>query len=167
MEYRYTHPYDPTHITMHDCVVTRIDLETDGDGTRMIWHLPDGIWIAPEIAGDGVKNTCLTHEACAVFSGKYLRRDDLAVSICKKSRWHGKDKQLLTETSLHMRLEEFVEVFRAEGWSLEVVDAYTEGCHFLIDGELRTAKKREGITITFTAETANYFWNAIHPDRVW
>ena len=133
----------------------------------MTWYLPDGIWISPEIAGDGVLKTCLTDEACAVFSGKYLRRDDLAVSICKKSRWHGKDKQLLTETSLCMRLEEFVEAFRVEGWSLEVVNIYTEDCHFLIDGELRTAKKREGITITFTAETANYFWNAIQLDRVW
>ena len=54
-EWVYTHPHDPMLLTMHDCTVTRIDLETSEDSTRMVWHLPDGIWVAPEIAGEGVQ----------------------------------------------------------------------------------------------------------------
>ena len=52
-EWVNTHPHDPMLLTMHDCTVTRIDLETSEDSTRMAWHLPDGIWVAPEIAGEG------------------------------------------------------------------------------------------------------------------
>ena len=166
-DWTYTHPHDPKRLTMHDCLVTSIELETNGDETRMIWYLPDGIWISPAVAGDGIQKTCHTHEACAVFSGKHLRGDDLAVSICKKSRWHGKDKQLLTETRLCMTLDEFVEAFRAEDRSMEIVNTYTEDFLFLIEGELRTSKKRESVTLSFSAESANYYWSTIDPDRVW
>ena len=61
-EWINTHPHDPMLLTMHDCTVTRIDLETSEDSTRMVWHLPDGIWVAPEVAGEGIQKTCRTAE---------------------------------------------------------------------------------------------------------
>ena len=170
MEYRYTHPHDSKLVTMHDCVVTRIDLETTEDGTRMTWYLPDGIWISPEIAGDGVQKTCRTDEAHAVFTAKHPHTEwDQEASICMKSRWHGKDKRMNTETWMYMTITELVEKMQKGEWSLEIINTYTEEYIFHVTGEIHTPKERwwHRFRMIFTAETANYFWNAIHPDRVW
>ena len=35
-EWVKTHPHAPMLLTMHDCTVTRIDLETSEDSTRMV-----------------------------------------------------------------------------------------------------------------------------------
>lgn len=169
-DWKFTHPHDPMVLTMHDCFVTRIELETDGDEKHMTWHIPDGIWIAPGIPYHDIEKMCRTNEACAVFSGEYLHyEDDLSVSVCLKSRWHGQNKRLLTETWSCMSLGEFVEEFRKQGWSLEIVNTYTEGTCFYVTGEIHTPKKRwwREFRISFNAETANYYWDAIHPDRVW
>ena len=170
MEYRYTHPHDSKLVTMHDCVVTRIDLETTEDGTRMTWYLPDGIWISPEIAGDGVQKTCRTDEAHAVFTAKHPHTEwDQEASICMKSRWHGKDKRMNTETWMYMTITELVEKMQKGEWSLEIINTYTEEYIVHVTGEIHTPKERwwHRFRMIFTADTANYFWNTIQPDRVW
>lgn len=157
-------------LTMHDCIVTRIDLETTEDETRMTYHFPDGIWIAPEIADNDVQKTCRTAEACAVFEEKHPDTEwDQEASICIKSRWHGKDKRMNTETWEHMTIIELVQKMQTGGWSLEIVNTYTEGYTFHITGEIHTPKERwwRQFRMTFTTEAANYYWDAIHPDRVW
>ncbi len=158
-------------LTMHDCTVTKIDLEEREEETRMTWHLPDGIWIAPGISCHEIKKTCRTAEACIVFSGKELfdYEDDLSVSVCMKSRWHGKDKRMLTETWEYMTLPAFITQMKENGWSFEIVNTYTEGSMFLITGDIHTPKERHRceFRISFIADSANYFWNDIHPDRVW
>lgn len=169
-EWVNTHPHDPMLLTMHDCTVTRIDLETSEDSTRMIWHLPDGIWVAPEIAGEGITKTCRTAEACAVFEAKHPDTEwDQEASICIKSRWHGKDKRMNTETWAYVTVPELAQAMQKDGWSLEIVSTYTEGRIFLVTGEIHTPKERRWrqFRMTFTAETASYFWDAIRPDRVW
>lgn len=169
-EWVYTHPHDPMLLTMHDCTVTRIDLETAEDSTRMIWHLPDGIWVAPEIGGEGIQKTCRTAEACVVFEAKHPDTEwDQEASICMKSRWHGKDKRMNTETWAYVTIPELAKNIQEGGWSLEVINTYTEGRIFLVTGEIHTPKERwwRQFRMTFTAETASYFWDAICPDRVW
>ena len=164
----YTQPHDPMLLTMHDCIVTRIELEESEEETRMVWYLPDGIWITPEIPCHEIKEMCRTAETRAVFSSKYMYyRDDLSVSISRKCRWHGKNKNLFTETRACMTLQEFVDKFRTEGWSLEIVNTYTEGKLFLIEGEIHTARKRQAFKMSFNADNADFFWNDIHPDRMW
>lgn len=166
----YTHPHAPRVLTMHDCIVTRIDLESGEDGLRMTWHLPDGIWIAPEISGHDMQKTCRTAEACAVFSDERLScQDDLVVSVCRRSRWHGKDKRLLTETWSYMTLADFIKEFTAKGWSMEIIETYTEHTSFYVTGEINTPKERRWreFRMTFNAETAHYYWDTIRPDRVW
>ncbi|MBQ9151879.1 MAG: hypothetical protein IJX72_06485 [Clostridia bacterium] len=108
--WKYQQSHDPMLLTMHDCIVTRIDLETTEDHTAMTWHLPDGIWVAPEISGHELQKTCRTHEARTVFEAKHPNTEwDQGAAICMKSRWHGKDKRMNTETWEHMTITEFVE----------------------------------------------------------
>lgn len=166
----YTHPYAPRVLTMHDCSVTRIEIEPAEEGHRMTWYLPDGIWISPESPFHDIRQVCRTDEACAVFAGKHLtHKCEQAASICMKSRWHGKDKRRNTETWEYMTLHEFISKMQENGWSLEIVNTYTEECTFYVMGEINTPKKRwwRPFRMNFYAETADYFWDAIHPDRVW
>ncbi len=169
-EWTYTHPHDPMRLTMHDCIVTHIDLETAEDSTRMTWHLPDGIWISPEVAGEGVQKTCRTAEACVVFEAKHPDTEwDQDAAICMKSRWHGKDMRMNTETWAYMTITELAHDMQKGGWSLEIINTYTEGYLFHITGEIHTPKERHWhpFRMTFTAETASCFWDTIRPDRVW
>ncbi len=158
-------------LTMHDCVVTQIERETAEDLIRMTWHFPDGIWVAPEISRHKDGKTCRTAEARIVFTtpNRFDSEDDLSVSICMKSRWHGKDKRKLTETWDHMTLPAFIAKMQENGWSLEIVNTYTEGFEFLITGDIHTPAERHWrrFRMSFYAETAHYCWDAIHPDRVW
>ncbi len=157
-------------LTMHDCFVTRIELETNEDSTVMTWHLPDGIWITPEIPFHEIKKMCRTAEACVVFNAKHLTHEwEQGASICMKSRWHGKDKRMNTETWACMTIAEFIAKMQENGWSLEIINTYTEGYAFYVTGEIHTPKERywRPFRMSFYAETANYFWDDIHPDRVW
>ena len=45
--WNYTHSHDAMILTMHDCIVTQINLETTENDIRMTWHFPDGIWQVP------------------------------------------------------------------------------------------------------------------------
>ncbi len=169
-DWKFTHPHDPMLLTMHDCFVTRIEVEESEDETRMVWHLPDGIWVAPSISHHEDGKTCRTDEACVVFEAKHLAHEwDAAAAICMKSRWHGKDKHMNTETWAYMTIAEFIAKMQEGGWSLEIINTYTEGYAFYVTGEIHTPKERHWrpFRMTFYAETANYYWDAIHPDRVW
>lgn len=168
--WKFTHSHDPMLLTMHDCIVTKIDLESAEDHTTMTWYLPDGIWVAPGIPCHEIKEICRTAEAGVVFEAEHLNHEwDQEAAICMKSRWHGKDKRMNTETWAHMTFAEFVTRMQKESWSLEIINTYTEGVCFYITGEINTPKewRWRSFRLTFCAETANYYWNAIHPDRVW
>ena len=168
--WKYQQSHDPNLVTMHDCIVTKIDLDTAEDHTTMTWHLPDGIWVAPSISHHEDGKTCRTDEACVVFESKHLTHEwDQEASICIKSRWHGKDKRMNTETWAYVTIPELAQAMQKDSWSLEIVSTYTEGRIFLVTGEIHTPKERwwRQFRMTFTAETASYFWDAICPDRVW
>ena len=168
--WRYTHPYDPMLLSMHDCIVTRIEVEESEDETRMVWYLPDGIWIAPEIPCHEIQEICRTADAQLAFVAKHPDFEwDASAAICMKSRWHGKDKRMNTETWEHMTLGEFVTKMKNSGWSLEIIRAYTEGQLFYITGEIHTPTERyfAPFRLDFVAEKATYFWDDIHIDRVW
>jgi hypothetical protein len=74
-----------------------------------------------------------------------------------------------TETWAYMTISELAPKMQEGGWSLEIISTYTEGSIFHITGEIHTPKERwwRQFRMTFTAETASYFWDAIRPDRVW
>lgn len=169
-QWTYTHPHDPHKLSMHDCKVTQIDLECTEGGGRMAWHFADGVWVTPAIECHEITEICRTAEARVIFAGKYMVEEyDPTVAVCIKSRWHGKDKRLNTETWEHMTLGEFVAEFQDGGWSLEIFDTYDEAGNFLITGEIHTPKEKwwRSFRMSFIAETADYFWNTIRPDRVW
>ncbi len=166
----YTHPHDPYKLSMHDCKVTQIDVGSTDGGGRMVWHFPDGVWVTPAIECHEIAETCRTAEARVVFAGKYLVDDRFSeVAVRIKSRLHGKDKRKTTETWEYMTLGEFIAKFHDGGWTLEIINTYTEGGSFLITGEIHTPKEGwwRSFRMNFTAETADYFWNAIRLDRVW
>lgn len=166
----YRHPYDPMLLTMHDCIVTQIDLETIENDIRMTWQFPDGIWVTPEIPCHKIKETCRTAEAELVFTVKRREYEwDASAAICMKSRWHGKDKRMNTETWEYMNLPEFISKIRKNGWSLEIIHTYTEGYMFLVTGEVNSPKERRFLQfrLEFWADLAHCNWDEIRPDRVW
>ena len=166
----YRHPYDPMLLTMHDCIVTQIDLETIENDIRMTWQFPDGIWVTPEIPCHKIKETCRTAEAELVFTVKRREYEwDASAAICMKSRWHGKDKRMNTETWDCMNLPEFISKIRKNGWSLEIIHTYTEGYMFLVTGEVNSPKERRFLQfrLEFWADLAHCNWDEIRPDRVW
>lgn len=167
--WKYRHEFDPYKMSMHDCKVTRIQLETDEEGGLMTWDFSDGIWLTPEIEQHEITEICRTSEARAVFAGKHLREDDLSAALCIKHRLHGENYRLSTETWEYMTLGEFVSQCKEGEWVPEIICTYAEGRNFLITGQIHTPKKgnwRE-FRLEFFADTAELLWNEIRPDRVW
>ncbi len=169
-EWKYNHPLDPQKLSMHDCKVTQMEWKPINDGYRMVWYFSDGIWLIPDIECCEITQICRTAEAQVIFAGKSLvYESELAAAVCVKQRWHGRGKHLNTETWENMPLNEFIDRFHDGGWSLEIIDTYTEGRKFLITGEIHTPKEGwwRSFRLSFIAATADYYWNAIRPDRVW
>ena len=74
-----------------------------------------------------------------------------------------------TETWEYMNFPEFIAKMQENGWSLEIINTYTEGYMFLVTGEINSPKERRFLQfrLDFWADSAHYNWDDIHPDRVW